>query len=176
MIWVLLRQTAIQDKMLRMQERMNNYQKDLAYTQQVERDVEFTIAELKDLLEKTYMDRRTLRDVLVEDYVKLKGDIQSTDEQKVHANNLNDKHPNVYSLWSAFYPVLGSLSKATEADFLYMNTYSSIYSKILSIFSVPLCIALDNYMFILKDRSEKEHYFFRNGPKPPACIAKALSR
>ncbi|SFE66220.1 hypothetical protein SAMN04487869_1136 [Marinobacter sp. DSM 26671] len=138
-----------------LQRQINAHHFDQALISESRSDINLILARLDDVLLREEFSGMTLKKVITDEYRR----VSTVDEiVEAKADDLNEHYPQIFELWSAFYPILAGL-KAVES-YPYHHNYVSALQKITYVLSYRTCTALDNYhRAVCRERLNYDYQF-----------------
>jgi len=139
---------------------MNKHNYDQTYIQEGRKDIDYFIDKLDSYLGKSYDQQLTVKEYLERDFGQLSlAELLSPNIQEL-AINFNIKHPKVFDVWLAIYPIIKGIG--TPKEFPYEHNFTSTLLRISSTISLGTCIAIDNLYLSASEDIQKGNYYFTN--------------
>jgi len=139
---------------------MNEHQFDQTYIQENRKDLDFYIDKLENYLVQGYDKELNIRSHLEASYLNLSNEELLSSTRVEFAKEFYQKHPKVFDIWLAVYPILIGLN--SQKEFPYEHNFTSSELRITSSLTLSTCIALDCYYYCLSNDLQKGCYFFKS--------------
>jgi hypothetical protein len=142
---ILVRQTKLQSQ-------INGHQYDQAHLVQARADLDFYASKLAESLEDRVRPNTTVRQYLRHHFRTLRIEDLDKEELREVAEKLNSSSPQMFDLWSAVYPIFGSLeAQRTDPHFTFKATLTSSKTRLIALLSFETCVCLENFYRVRTD-------------------------
>ena len=133
---VLARQT-------RLQAQINNHQYDQAYIVQARMDIDFYATKLAENLQHHAVPGVTIKQFLHGNFQAPNLKNLDSEEPRRLALSLELSAPQIFSMWTAIYPIFAGLE--SKKDSFFEMTLTSSIQRLIALLSFETCVCLENY-------------------------------